>query len=397
MLAIKGAKVITACCADSGKSWEIEQCVILVDGGKITAIGKDVPVPAGVEVIDASGMIVTPGLIDAHSHIGIMEEAVGWAGDDVNELTDPNTADVRALDGIYPADPQFAKACAGGVTCVQIGPGSGNVIGGEMLAAKTCGTIVDDMVVKRFTGMKAALGENPKRVYGSEKKRPSTRMGNAAVMRTALQKARDYMRKVEAAKAAPDKTPETDLKCEALARVLRKEPPLRVHAHRADDILTAIRIKEEFDIDISIEHCTEGHKLAGILAAKKIPCCVGPSIYQRGKLECKELGFLAPVSLAKASAYFAIITDADVLPQEYLGIQAGMAVREGMDEKTALAAITRVPAEIIGIADRVGTLEVGKDADLVVWDGDPFEYLTHAVYTIIDGKVAYSRNGGCCK
>jgi len=394
MLAIRGGRVLTAA---AGGQAVLEGGVVLVDGGKIIAVGgPGLAVPGGATVIDAAGCVVTPGLIDAHSHIGIFEDGLGWEGNDANECTDPNTAEVRALDGINPADTAFAEALLGGVTTVQVGPGSGNVIGGEMLALKCVGTLADEMVLARPTGLKAALGENPKRVYGSQHKRPATRMGSAAVMRGALIKARDYLRKQEAAKDKPDKQPDTDLKQEMIARVLRREIPLRIHAHRADDILTAIRIAEEFSIDISIEHSTEGHKIAEVLAQKGIPCTVGPSIYGRSKQETVDRSSATAGALAKAGVKVALICDHPIIPQQWLRIAAGMAIREGMTEQDALLACTRYPAEVIGVADRVGTLEPGKDADLVIWDGDPFEYLTQARCVLINGTPVHCTCGKPC-
>jgi len=397
MLIIKGGRVLTACRPGGPVSPVIDGGVILVEAGKIRAVGgPDLPVPPGCESMDATGCVVTPGLIDAHSHIGIYEDGVGWEGNDVNEGTDPNTADVRALDGINPADTAFAEALEGGVTTVQVMPGSANVIGGEVVTIKCIGSVVDDMVLRRPTGLKAALGENPKRAYGSQRKRPSTRMGNAAVMRAALSKGRDYLRKLEIAAEKPDKRPDIDLRMEMIAKVLRREIPLRVHAHRADDILTALRIADEFGINISLEHTTDGSKVAKLLAGRGIPCMTGPLGGPRTKLETRDKGPHVPGILAAAGVKIAIITDHPVIPQQWLRITAGLAVREGLPEDAALAACTRDAAEIIGVADRVGTLEPGKDADMVIWDGDPFEYLTKACRVFVDGRTAYCRRGEPC-
>jgi len=397
MLAIKGGAILSAAADLPAR---IEGGVILVEAGKITAVGgPDLAVPAGAEVIDASGCVVTPGFVDAHSHIGIYEDGVGWEGEDANEATDPNTAEVRALDGINPADTAYAEAVEGGVTTVQVAPGSANVIGGEILVMKCRGTVVDEMVIRRPSGLKAALGENPKGAYGSQRKMPTTRMGSAAVMRAALSKARDYLRKQEAAAASPDKTPDRDLRLEMVCRVLRREIPLRVHAHRADDILTAIRIAEEFNIEISLEHATEGDKIAELIAGKGIPCAVGPSLYQRGKLETKDRGAHTAGVLAKAGVKVALICDHPIMPQQWLRIGAGVSIREGLSEQDALLACTRNPAEMAGVADRVGSLSPGKDADIVIWDGDPFEYLTKTKWVLIDGEVVHCAPGGddgCC-
>ncbi len=384
MLAIINGRLMTV------TNGTIEGGTILIEDGKITAVGRELVVPADAEVIDAKGLVVTPGFIDAHSHVGIMEEANGWAGDDTNECTDPNTAQVRALDGINPADIGFQDCREGGVTTVQIGPGSGNVIGGEMLVLKTCGHVVDQMVVKAPSAIKAALGENPKRVYGSQHKMPSTRMGSAAVLRDALVRAQGYMKKQEQAKDE-DKAPARDLKLENLAKVLRRELPLRVHAHRADDIVTALRIADEFNIIISIEHCTEGHLIADYIAEKNVFAAVGPTLSGRSKVELKELGFHTPVALAKAGVKFAIVTDHPIIPEKYINIAAGLAVREGLDEAIALEALTMTPATMLGLENRLGSLETGKDADIVLWSDDPFEYMSNVEYTIINGRIAYQR------
>jgi imidazolonepropionase-like amidohydrolase len=269
---------------------------------------------------------------------------------------------------------------------VQVDPGSANIIGGETLVMKTWGShVVEDLVIKRPSGLKAALGENPKRTYGSQRKAPATRMGNAAVMRKALTAAKDYVHKKEQAKD-PEKVPEVNLRHESIARVLRKEIPLRVHVHRADDIMTALRIAEEFNINISLEHFTEGDKVIEQVLPTGIPVTMGPSLTDKSKLEVKDIGFAAPVAVSRAGIKTAIVTDHPVLPIQYLRICAGLAIREGMEEEVALLAITRHAAEIAGVGDRVGSLEVGKDADLVVWSKDPFEYDAKAERVFIDGK-----------
>ncbi len=367
--------------------------------GRITAIGENIDVPAGARVIDAKGKVVAPGFIDAHCHIGVAEDGAGWAGEDGNESTDPITAEVRTLDGINPMDIAYRDAVRAGITCVQVDPGSANIIGGETLVMKTWGSaVVEDLVIKRPSGLKAALGENPKRVYGSQRKTPATRMGNAAVMRKALLAAKDYLRKKEQAKD-PDKVPEMNLRHEAVARVLRKEIPLRIHVHRADDIMTALRIAKEFDIDVSLEHFTEGDKVVDRVAGTGIPVTMGPSLTDKSKLEVKDIGFAAPVAVSKAGVKMAIVTDHPVLPIQYLRICAGLAVREGMDEDLALLSITRYAAEIAGVDDRVGSLEVGKDADIVIWSKDPFEYDARAERVFIDGNeiLATSDKGGDLK
>lgn len=391
-MAVTNARILT--CASGRVPEVIEKGTVLWAGGKITAVGSAVEMPSDAIVYDAEGKVVTPGFIDAHCHIGISEDGACWAGEDTNEATDPVTAEVRALDGINPKDIAFRDAVAAGVTCVQVDPGSANIVGGETLVMKTWGTVVDDLVIRRPSGLKAALGENPKRVYGSQRKMPATRMGNAAVMRKALAQARDYLRKKENAKE-PDKLPDFSLRNEMIAKVLKKEIPLRVHCHRADDIMTAIRIAREFDIDISIEHCTEGDLVGEQVRDSGYPVTLGPSLTDKSKLEVKDIGFRAPVALSKLGVKLAIITDHPVLPIQYLRICAGLSVREGMDERIALLAITRHAAEIAGVSDRVGSLEPGKDADLVIWSKDPFEYDAKAERTFINGKeVDHRRERG---
>ncbi|MGI6627481.1 MAG: amidohydrolase [Bacillota bacterium] len=370
--------------------FKIPKGTILIANGKIKAVGENVDVPNGTKILDVSGKLVTPGLIDAHCHIGVSEDGATPAGQDTNESSEPVTAEVRALDAVNPKDVAFADAIASGVTCVQTDPGSANIIGGQTLVMKTWGSaVIDDLLVLCPAGMKAALGENPKRVYGSQNKMPKTRMGNAAMMRKALTQAKDYLRKKESSGNKPEKLTDFDLRNEGLAKVLRKELPLRIHCHRADDIITAIRIAKEFEIDISLEHCTEGDKVAEHVIAGGYPVTMGPSLTDKSKLEVKDIGFAAPVALSKAGVKLAIVTDHPVFPIQYLRICAGLAVREGMNEDSALLAVTRYPAEIAGVSDRVGSIEPGKDADLVIWTKDPFEYDSEVLYTFIEGKPVY--------
>lgn len=369
----------------------IENGTILVEEGRIKAIGTGVEIPADAKIIDCTGKWITPGIIDAHTHLGVYEETIDWAGADGNEMTDPATPHVRALDAINPVEQGFVDAYEGGVTTVQVMPGSANVIGGEMSIVKTHGRIVEEMLVKELSGLKVAFGENPKRVYGDRKQMPSTRMGTAAVLRDNLTKARNYLKKLERGADDADKLPEQDLKMETLLKVLRREIPLRAHAHRADDIITAIRIAEEFDVDLTLEHCTEGHRISDIIYSKGYRVTVGPTLSSRSKIELGEMGWQTLVELEKASVPFSIITDHPVIPIQYITLSAALAVREGLSEQTAWEAITINPARHIGLGDRVGSLTVGKDADLVVWSGNPFEYLTKIEQTIIDGKIVYQR------
>ncbi len=387
MLAIRGGKVLTV------TQGTVDEGTVLIEDGKIKAVGRDLEVPADAEVIDAGGKYVLPGFIDAHAHVAIWEEGHGWEGNDVNELTDPVTPHLRAVDAINPADEGLRDALSAGVTAIWSAPGSGNVIGGQGVVVRTAGRTVEEMVVKEPAGVKAAFGENPKRVYTERKKMPTTRMGIAAVMRTALVKAQNYMAKLERAGDDPEKRPERDLAMEALVKVLRREMPLRTHAHRADDILTALRIADEFGIDMTIEHCTEGHKIADILAEKGVKVVVGPTITARVKVELKDRTLKTPAVLARAGVQVSLMTDHPVIPIQYLPLIAGLAVREGMPEEEALRAITINAADICGVADRLGSLEAGKDADLVIYDGHPFETRSRALMTFVRGRLVYEYRG----
>jgi len=367
----------------------IEKGTILVEAGKIKEVGQSIDIPDGIEIIDAEGKWITPGLIDAHTHLGVYEEVIGWAGADGNEMTSPSTPHVRALDAINPLEEGFKDAYKGGVTTVQVMPGSANVIGGEMSILKTYGRVVEEMIVKELSGVKIAFGENPKRVYGDKKQMPSTRMGTAAVLRENLIQAQNYLKKLEQGEKDISKLPDKDLKMETLVKVLKKEIPVRAHAHRADDIMTAIRIAEEFNINLTLEHCTEGHKIADIIAKKGYKAAVGPTLTSRSKIELEDRGWNTLVELDKAGVPVSIITDHPVIPIDYITVTAAIAVREGLNEKTAWEAITINPAKHMGIEHRVGSLERGKDADIVIWSGDPFDYKTKVETIIINGKVVY--------
>lgn len=381
MLAIKNAKILTI------TQGIIEQGTVLIEGSKITAVGENVEIPPEAEVIDASGKVVLPGMIDAHGHAGVDEDGIGPAGWDYNESVDPVTPHLRALDGINPEDQGLADACRGGVTAMCIVPGSANVIGGEGVVIRTYGRIVDDMVIKKSGGLKVAFGENPKRVYGEQRKSPVTRMAIAAMLRENLVKAQNYLEKLEAAKDDPSKAPERDLKMETLVRVLRREIPLRAHAHRADDIMTAIRIAEEFNLRLVLEHCTEGHKIADEIAKRNLPAIVGPTLTSRSKVELKDRTFATPGVLYKAGVKVAFTMDHPVIPVQYLPITAALAVRAGMPEHAAYEALTINPAQILGIDDRFGSIEVGKEADLVIWSGEPLDIRSVPEKVIIAGTV----------
>lgn len=367
----------------------IENGTVLIRDGKIAAVGRDVEVPAGADRVDATGRYVLPGFVEAHAHVGLAEEAEGWAGQDINELSDPITSYVRAIDAVNPADIGFRDAISGGVLAVNITPGSGNAIGGQTVAIKTWGRTVDEMVLRQPAGMKSALGENPKSVYAERKKAPSTRLGTAAVIRSAFVATRNYLAKVADAEEQ-GKPVERDLSLEALGGVLRREIPLRQHCHRADDIATAMRIAEEFGYDLVIDHGTEGHMIADIIAGRGIPVIIGPLFTNRSKVELRGRSLTNPGRLAAAGVTIAITTDHPVVPIHLLVLQAAVAVREGLDRETALRAITINPARILGVADRIGSLTVGKDADLVIWTGDPFDVMSRAERVFVDGREIYT-------
>ena len=357
---------------------------ILLADGKIAAIGTDLTAPADAAVFDADGLEVYPGFVDAHTHIGLDGYGIGYEGCDYNEMNDIWTPQLRAIDGINPRDPSLADARRAGVTCVCTGPGSANVLGGTFLAMKTVGDRVDKMVVRDPVAMKCAFGENPKRCYRD--KCDSTRMSTAAFLRGALMQARDYGARKQAANGDITKMPAYNQKLEALLPVLAREIPLKAHAHQANDIFTALRIAREFNLRLTLEHVTEGHLIADELAGEKdVPMAVGPSLTFASKFELQNKSWSTPAVLTAAGCHVSIITDSSVIPQQYLPLCAGMAIKAGMDPFDALKAITLNPAEHIGVADRVGSLEVGKDADLVITAGSPFEVLTEVKAVFIDG------------
>ncbi|NLM06433.1 MAG: amidohydrolase [Tissierellia bacterium] len=381
---ITNGKIYTA---DKGKI--IEKGEILVKDGKIADVGEKVG--DGEIVVDAEGRTVTPGFVESHSHLGLWEDSLGFEGSDGNEAVDPVSPELRAIDAINPFDINFKEAVQGGVTTVHTGPGSANVIGGSFVILKPWGNRIDDMVIKNPSAMKIAFGENPKRVYSGLKKSPSTRMATASILRNTLFKAREYLRKKEAAKEEKD-MPDFNLQYEALIPVLKKEIPLKAHAHRADDIFTSIRIAKEFDVKITLDHCTEGHLIADHLAKEGLPALVGPTFGERSKVELKNKTFETPKVLYDAGVLFSIITDSPVIPLEHLALCAGLAHNAGLPHQEALNAITINAAKIIGMDDRLGSITKGKDADIVIHDGDPLKDVTWKVYlTMIDGEVVYQR------
>jgi len=394
--AIKGATLLTP-------EQTIENGTILIEHGKIAAIGANVSIPAAADVLDASGRYVIPGMIDAHCHTGVFADGVGWNHSDGNEMTDPVMPHLRAIDAIHPEDKAFEDLREAGVTCIGTGPGSGNLVGGMTAVVKTRGRTVDEMLVRFPSGMKMALGENPKRVYGEQKRTPSTRMGNAGMLREYLTKAQAYLEKsakyekkladfqagVEDVKE-PDPF-EIDLKLESLGKILNREIPAHIHAHRADDIMTAIRLAKEFDLDLILIHATEGYKIADVLADEGVPCIPGPILISRSKYELRELSTRNATLLSRAGVKVAIQTD-QMSAVRHIRLDAAVAINEGMSDDEALRAITLTPAELLGVSDRVGSLEVGKDADLVILSAHPFDIAHGRVERVyIEGEIVYER------
>ncbi|MDR3562284.1 MAG: amidohydrolase [Negativicutes bacterium] len=376
MIAVTGGRILTmdGPILDGG--------TILVHQGRIVAVGTGLAIPADSTVYNVGGKYVTPGLIDAHTHLGVYSESLAWSGEDANETSRPTTPELDVLDAINPDDVGLADAVAGGITTVMVAPGSANPVGGQCAVIKTRRqSTVEAMVLKRHAGLKVAFGENPRRVYGGQKKAPVTRMATAALVREILQKGKDYIQR------QGEKDHKYDLGMETVARVLRGEMPLRAHAHRADDIVTALRIAGEFDVEVIIEHATEGHLIADVLAQRQARLVLGPNLTTRSKLELKERAFSAPAILAEKGVHFALMSDHPVLPCAFLPLYAGLAVRFGLAPDTALQAITSEAAAISGVADRVGTIAPGKDADLVVWAEHPLTMAGKPEWVMLDGNI----------
>ena len=380
MLLIKNGKIKTM----AGNELE-NGCVLIDDNGKIKKVAENIE-EAGATVIDAKGKLVTPGLVEAHCHIGVDNSKMRWEGADYNEYSDPITPQLRAIDGIYPFDETFMQAVENGVTSACTGPGSANVVGGTFVSIKLTGKRVDDMVIKNPTAMKIAFGENPKGCYGQNgKKAPYTRMAVVAMLRELIFKTKNYLALKEAGKE-----PAFDMKLEAMIPVIKKEIPLKAHVHRADDIFSAIRVAKEFDLNLTLDHCTDGSLIADDLAKEKYPAFIGPTFGGKTKVELSNKSFKTPGILHNAGVKVSIITDAPVIPLEGLPMCAGLAVSSGLPMEEGWKAITINPAESIGISDRVGSLEVGKDGDVVIWQDDPLVVVgAKAQVTIIDGKIVY--------
>ncbi len=382
MIALTGGKILTMC------SKSLEYGTVMVRNGEIWEIGKNIDIPNGCRIIDVTGKIITPGLIDAHTHLCIESEGMGWAGSDVNERSEPVTPGIHALDAINPADLGLLEAYQGGITTVMVAPGSANPIGGQCVLLKTAPKpTVEEMLLKRYAGLKIAFGENPKHVYGADqKKMPVSRMAIAALIREAFWKARHYLA------SQREKDWKYDIGMEAIAKVLRREMPLRAHAHRADDIVTAVRIAQEFDVDIIIEHGTEAYLVAELLSAEKIPVVLGPSLSTRSKVELKDKTMESPVLLYRQGVSFAMMSDHPVTPSCFLPVYAGLATRYGLPAQQALKMITCDAAQILGIDDRIGSLAPGMDADLVVWSEDPLSVSAYPVIVMVDGQIEFIRN-----
>ncbi len=382
MLLIKNGRIKTMAGDDIANGY-----VLVGDDGKIISVGTEMPETPDMTVIDAEGRLVTPGCVEAHCHIGVHNSGMRWEGKDYNESCDPITPHMRAIDGINPMDEAFTNAVKNGVTSACTGPGSANVVGGTFVAIKLVGDCVDDMIIKNPVAMKCAFGENPKRVYGRANKSPVTRMATAALLRDLLFKSKRYLEDKE-----NGKNPSFDIKLESMIPVIKGEIPLKAHAHRADDILTAIRIAKEFGVKMTLDHCTDGALIADRLAKEGMPAFIGPSFGSKSKIELKNKSFGTPAALVAAGVKVSIITDAPVIPLQNLPMCAGFAASEGLSYDDAWMAITANPARDIGISDRVGTLEVGKDADIVIWEADPIKTVAAEAYvTVIDGKVVHSK------
>ena len=365
---------------------DIPNGCLLAEDGRITAVAAHIDAPEGCTVIDAGGRLLTPGCVEAHCHIGLDNQCMRWEGMDYNEIVDPLTPQLRAIDSINPQDEAFPNAIRGGVTTACTGPGSANVVGGTFAILKLAGKRVDKMVLRSPAAMKCAFGENPKGCYGQNKKQsPMTRMAVAGLLRELLMRTIRYRDD-----KAAGKNPPLDMKLEAMLPVVNGEIPIKCHAHRADDILTAVRIAREFNLKLTLDHCTDGEVIADELAEEGYPVFVGPSLGSKSKVELRNKSFTTAGVLYRAGLTVSIITDAPVIPLQYLPLAAGLAAAAGLPMEEAWHAITINPAKSLGIADRVGSLEPGKDADLVLWTADPLTTIGGEAYmTIVNGEIVY--------
>jgi imidazolonepropionase-like amidohydrolase len=349
---------------------------VLIEEGKIKKVGRNITTDLHVKIIDCGDLYLFPGFIDVHTHLGLYDEGTGWAGNDANETSEALTPHIRAIDGAYPLDPAFTDAVKSGITTVHIMPGSANVIGGTTSVIKTTGKNIKKMIVQDIAGLKIALGENPKRIHSNGNSDSLTRMGIMGMLREAFYQ------------AIHADNPE-DLRITPLVMALKREIPVRIHAHRADDIITAIRLAEEFNLDLRIEHCTEGHLIANELSGMNLKVSVGPTLTRRSKVELKNKTWKTYQELTNHGVEVSITTDHPYTPIQYLNICAGIAVREGLSEQKALEGITILPARNLKIDQLVGSIEEGKDADLVLWSHHPFHYLAKPKWTMIGGELIY--------
>lgn len=381
-----------------GEQGTIEHGAVHVENGKIAWVGTmeqwrgRYRAADSEPVLDACGGWVLPGIIEAHCHMGITEEKKGMEGDDCNETVDPVTPWLRAIDAINSMDAAFDDAVRAGITAAMIGPGSSNVVGGQFALVKTRGRRIDDIIVKAPAAMKVAFGENPKVNYSGQGKSPSTRMAIAGMLRRELFEATDYLERKEQAREQGESFQE-DFTKECWIPVLRREIPLKAHVHRVDDIFTAIRIAREFDLNMTLDHCSEGHLIAQELAAEGYPAIVGPDLTSRNKIEVQNVAFKTAGVLARAGVLVAVTTDHPVSQIQSLPLCAGLAVKAGLPMEQGLKAITVNAARICGAADRLGTLEPGKDADIAIFSGNPMEVFTRTLYTVIDGRVVFAEEG----
>lgn len=381
MLVISGGNIITM-----GPEGTLKSKQIVVEGERIQDITEKGMIVENAEHLDAGGGYILPAFIDAHTHMGLEEEIYRVEGDDVNETTDPVTPQLQAVDGIHFRDLAFKDALRGGIARAMCMPGSANVIGGQAVFLKTLAADMSSMIYKNPWGLKAALGENPKRVYGEQqKKAPRTRMASASLLREALYKAARNLEK-------DSLDPEVEYKQMPIFKVLRKEMPLLLHAHRSDDMLTALRIKEEFDIDIIIQHATEAVLITEELRKQNVPIFIGPLLVNRAKVEMQKVAFKNARLLKERGVTFSLISDHPVTPIEHLRVSAALMVQEGLDEETALKAMTLHPAQALKVDNELGSIEVGKRADLVAFDGHPLDYRSRVKWVVVDGQVWYNRD-----
>jgi imidazolonepropionase-like amidohydrolase len=358
-------------------SQPIQNGDVLVENGKIIKVGKYLPVDTNVKIIECNNHYLFPGFIDVHTHLGLYDEGTGWAGNDANETAEAMTPHIRAIDGVYPLDPAFTDAIKSGITTAHVMPGSANVIGGTTSVIKTTGKNVKKMIIQEIAGLKLALGENPKRIHSQGNNDSITRMGIMGMLREAFYK------------AIHTDTPD-DLRVAPLVMALKREIPVRIHAHRADDIITALRLAEEFNLDLRIEHCTEGHLIASELSGINLKVSVGPTLTRRSKIELKNKTWKTYQELTNNGVEVSITTDHPYTPIQYLNLCAGIAVREGLSEQKALEGITILPARNLRLDTHLGSIDVGKEADLVLWSHHPFHYLAKPKWTMIGGEIVFS-------